>query len=251
MAKYKIVKLKKGKKSVRKITSKDQMYDNLINMQYDPKIAEELSGIWAEHVNRAYKKGVQDSKIKDKITDIVKGIKGGFIDFEGDQETCWMQDLENSTGPSVSTQEEVSKGTFIQGLGSVNRCITDGFTPKGAISYDRYLSEKEIETNGEETKIHTHIFCPVPLRQFIENLHPTIRMKGNVLIIDTVGNYYNETITYIHENLYNDLPNEFICTKSDKFSTRTASCYMDGIEVTVVDAREKTLFIGKELAQWQ
>lgn len=248
--KYKLVKVKKGKKSIKKITSKDDMYNNLINMQYAPSIAEELSGIWAEHVNRAYKKGVQDSKIKDKITDIVEGIKGGFIDFESDQETCWMQDLENSTGPRLPTQEEVSKGCFIQGSGRVNRGITDGFTPKGAISYETYLSEKEIETNGEETKIHTHIFCPVPLRQFIEKLDPTIKMKG-VLIIDTVGNYYNEVITYIYEQLSNNYLSEQFFTTADEFSTKTASCYIDGTEVTIVDAREKPLFIGKDLLQWQ
>ena len=70
MAKYKIVKVKKGKKSVRKITSKDQMYDNLIAMQYDPRIVEELFGIWAEHVNGAYKKG---------FTEGLAGENGGYV----------------------------------------------------------------------------------------------------------------------------------------------------------------------------
>lgn len=48
------------------ITTKDQMYNYLVSRQYVPSIAEELSGIWAEHVNRAYNKGLNEREFVDK-----------------------------------------------------------------------------------------------------------------------------------------------------------------------------------------
>ena len=68
-------------------------------------------------------------------------------------------------------------------------------------------------------------------------------MKG-VLIIDTEGNYYNELLAYIYE-MSKDISNKFIKSSADQFSTKMACCYINGIEITVIDAREKPLFIGK------
>ena len=236
---------KKGKKSIRKITSKNQMYDNLIAMQYDPRIAEELCGIWAEHVNGAYRRGFE------------KGLAG---------ENNWYIPRSDCKPLSVYDHDDIyignGKGTSTPfGPTSVNmlgrKGFTDAVTPQGPISYERHLSETEKEDNGTVLidRANGKVgFLPgtntgIPLLQFIEKLHPTIKMKG-VLIIDTEGMYYNELLTYIYE-MSKDISNKFMKSSADKFSTKMACCYIDGIEVTVIDAREKPLFIGKELAQWQ
>ena len=273
------------------ITTKDQMYNSLRGMQYAPSIAEELSGIWAEHVNRAYRKGLQDfvdslNENNSFVVDTSKGtiekeidkkmdryVHGNFKieDVTNVQQKDWtkeidkrVEDLKKPIIVGAFKQYEGSRihqypheSILTQTVGRVNRPIntgvTNGCTPEGHISYEHYLSEKEIEDNGEEIKIHTHIFCPVPLHQFIENLDLTAKLKG-VLIIDTIGNYFGEMKSYIYENFLDDLSSEFIRTGSDKFikvSNIIVSCYIDGTKVTVIDAREKSLFIGKELVQWQ
>ena len=174
MAKYKIVKVKKGKKSVRKITSKNEMYDNLIVMQYDPRIAEELSGIWAEHVNGAYRIGLKKG---------LAGENGGYVP----RSDCKPL--------SVYDHDEIyignGKGTSTPfGPNSIN--ILDVKKEEAKIQRDRLFKQIDHDVqlikknsgglanidNHIETKIHTHIFCPVPLLQFIEILHTTIKMKG-------------------------------------------------------------------------